>query len=401
MDRRDSGSRISLRGRLGLLVAGLALLVLVGAGLADWIIDRDGNRTGREVAVVVAASTLTAAVGATLAMKLLDRWVSRPLAQIGAAARALGTDEGAPLPHFDSSELVDVTHAIRSLQSSLLTSRDEALTALRALEQSAVLALHVRSELADELGEMPDGWLIDSRLVPAEGVVAGDCFDVGLLDPRHLYLVMIDVMGHGPTAALNALKAKSQLRAALRSRLAPGAALDWLAREHRRDERADLLTAVVMVVNIETGESRYATAGHPPPLTTDGRTIAELQRTGPLVGAFAASWSTGVTVIEPGALVLLHTDGITEAAGPGRERFGEQRLHAQLLRQPGDDSELDPADVIERVYAAVNEFREGPRTDDATAIALLRCPVPTGATDDDQLTGVATGPLSASAPPSG
>ena len=64
---------------------------------------------------------------------------------------------------------------------------------------------------------------------------------------------MVDVTGHGPGAALDALKSKSQLRAALRSRVSPGGALDWLSRENRKDARADLLTAVVAIIDVDTG----------------------------------------------------------------------------------------------------------------------------------------------------
>ena len=126
---------------------------------------------------------------------LFRRWVTQPLELIGESARALSIDDEQELPDFDSAELQEVVDAIRALQGSLAHERDRAVTAYRALEQSAVLALHVRSELADELGDPPPGWSVGSALVPADGVVAGDCFDLGLLDQHRLYVVMVDVTG--------------------------------------------------------------------------------------------------------------------------------------------------------------------------------------------------------------
>jgi sigma-B regulation protein RsbU (phosphoserine phosphatase) len=280
----------------------------------------------------------------------------------------LSIDDRAALPDFDSAELQDVTDAIRTLQQSLAHERDRAVTAYNTLEQSAVLAVHVRSELADELGDPPPGWAVGSALVPAEGMVAGDCFDLGLLDQHRMYVVLVDVTGHGAGAALDALKSKSQLRAALRSRVSPGGALDWLSRENRKDARADLLTAVVAIIDIDTGVCHYANAGHPAPLLTNGARHVTLGRTGPLLGAFEATWRTETVTIEPGWTLLLHTDGVTEAMGPQRERFGETRF-SEFLQ---DAWVSDPKALVAELLTSVRTFQVGRRTDDITVVAIHR-----------------------------
>ena len=118
----------------------------------------------------------------------------------------------------------------------------------------ALLALQVRSELADEHGQAPDGWAIASTMRAAEGLVAGDCYDIGLVSATSLYIVMIDVTGHGPLAALHALKAKSLLRSAVRSGMAPGTAMSWLAQHHTGDDGDEYLTAFVALVELDTGD---------------------------------------------------------------------------------------------------------------------------------------------------
>lgn len=328
-------------------------------------LDEETRRVRRNVFGVLFSSAVTAIAGTALAAVLFRRWVIQPLHQVGVAARALARDDTYPLPEFDSPELQDVSDAVGSLQQALKTARDDAVAAYHGLEQSAVLALQVRTQLADEIGQMPPGWAAESMLVPAEGVVAGDCFDVGLLDANHLYVVVIDVTGHGASSALDAIKAKSQLRAAIRSRLTPGAAIDWLSREMLKDERSDLLTASVNIIDLTTGEIRYANAGHPPAIITDGTDHRELDPTGPLVGAFASSWATGEAVLPPGWSLLVHTDGITEAIGPDRERFGDERLRAAL-------TDPDPHAILAAVRDAIEQFRVGPRSDDCTAIAIRR-----------------------------
>ncbi len=322
----------------------------------------------RDTLVVLVAAAIAAFVAIALIAVLLRRWITQPLERIGASARALSSDETVRLPDFESAELQDVVDAIRTLQVSLALERDRAVTAYRALEQSAVLAVHVRSELADEIGDPPPGWSVGSALLPADGVVAGDCFDMGLLDQHHVYVVMVDVTGHGAGAALDALKSKSHLRAALRSRVSPGGALDRLSRENQKDERADLLTAVVAIVDVDTGLCQYANAGHPAPYLTNGPETIELRQTGPLLGAFDSSWRTETVTIAPGWTLLLHTDGVTEALGDDRQRFGEARF-AELLR----DADLDdPKELVSEVLAGISAFRVGARTDDVTLVALHR-----------------------------
>lgn len=332
------------------------------------LIDLDEAEAGvrRNAFGVIIAAIVVGLAGTALAASLFRRWVIHPLGEISTAARALIDDENYPIPTFDAPELDDVSTAVGSLQRSLRRARDEAVANYGALEQSAVLALQVRSELADELGDLPDGWKVNTLLTPAEGLVAGDCFDVGLLDRNRMYMVLIDVTGHGASAALNALKAKSQLRAALRGRLTPGAAIDWLSREMLKDDRAEILTASVMVIDLATGLLRHASAGHPPALITNGHEVRVLDGAGPIVGAFDATWPTAETRLPTGWTILSYTDGITETLGDGRTRFGNERLRACLTTP-------EPAELLTCIEDSVDEFRVGVRTDDLTAIAVHRC----------------------------
>lgn len=340
-----------------------ALDSLVNAELID--LDEAERDVRRNAFGIILASTFVAIAGTALAASLFRRWVIAPLGQISTAARELADDDGYPIPQFEAPELNDVSTAIGSLQSALRSARDQAIANYDALEQSAVLAIQVRSELADELGDLPEGWQINTLLRPAEGLVAGDCFDIGLLDQNRMYVVLIDVTGHGAAAALNALTAKSHLRAALRNRRSPGTAIEWLSREMLKDDAAQMLTASVLIVDLTTGRIRHANAGHPPVLMTDGDEVRTLEQPGPLVGAFEATWPTAEVDLPEGWTLVLHTDGITEMLGDDRERFGDARLHGCL-------SVTEPVALLASIEHAVDDFRVGPQTDDVTAIAVHR-----------------------------
>ncbi|HWM20848.1 MAG TPA: SpoIIE family protein phosphatase [Ilumatobacteraceae bacterium] len=340
----------------------------VNAGVGD---AEDRVSSVGRTAVTGMLTAFGAALACTvLAIWLFRRWVTKPLAEISGAARAITGGQLAAMPTFDTTEFGDVADAIDSMQRSLVDERDRAIRAYEGLEQSAVLALQVRSELAEERAVTPEGWSLATRLRAAHGFVAGDCYETGLIDQYTMYIVVIDVTGHGAKAALSALKAKAQLRSALRTGLSPGSALGWLAQERHDDAVDDFVTAFIAVVDVASGECRWANAGHPPALLVTDGSAHELPHTGPLIGPFDAPWSTETVAIPHGGVVVVYTDGLTEARGEDGSRLGEVRLHERLETIVGEH--IGPDEIVESLIRMVDEFQVGTPTDDVTIVALAR-----------------------------
>jgi serine phosphatase RsbU (regulator of sigma subunit)/CHASE3 domain sensor protein len=341
------------------------------SGVNAAVVDAEDRVTRvRRNAVAGMLTAFGAALVCTVvAIWLFRRWVTRPLAEISTAARAIAGGRLDAMPTFRSAEFGDVADAIDSMQRSLSDERDRAVRAYDGLEQSAVLAIQVRSELADERAAAPGGWALASKLRAAEGFVAGDCYETGLLDQYTMYIVVIDITGHGAKAALSALKSKAQLRSALRTGLSPGDALGWLAREHHDDAVDDFVTAFVAVVDVANGECRWANAGHPPALVLADGVAVDLPHSGPLIGPFDSSWSTETVAIPPGGTLVVYTDGLTEARGEGRSRLGEKRLY-EHIETVGEGA--GPDEIVESLVRLVDEFQVGSQTDDVTIVALTR-----------------------------
>jgi hypothetical protein len=76
----------------------------------------------------------------------------------------------------------------------------------------------------------------------------------------------------------------------------------------------------------------------------------------------------------------VYTDGLTEALGEGRARFGETRLHEQLERSAGAGA--GPDEIVESLIRMVDEFQIGDPTDDVTIVALARSAGTDRHTDD-------------------
>jgi serine phosphatase RsbU (regulator of sigma subunit) len=120
-----------------------------------------------------------------------------------------------------------------------------------------------------------------------------------------------------------------------------------------------------------TGEMLHCSAGHPPALLVraDGR-VERLSEGGLPLGLFPeAEYGVGRAVLEHGDRLVLHTDGITEAApGPGRDPvFGSERLVEAMRGATGADA------ACGAILAALDAFVDGtPLRDDATLVVVAR-----------------------------
>jgi sigma-B regulation protein RsbU (phosphoserine phosphatase) len=150
------------------------------------------------------------------------------------------------------------------------------------------------------------------------------------------------------------------------------AAANRLLRE--RVGPTEYVTAVYGVLDPGCGLLGYSNCGHTPPLLVraDGR-YTKLTTGGPPLGLLAgARYLAGEVTIEPGDVLLLFTDGVVEAEGPGGTEFGVDQL-AEIVRASRN---LPSARLIEEIVKATAEFCGSDEyADDFTLLALKRLPV--------------------------
>ena len=208
--------------------------------------------------------------------------------------------------------------------------------------------------------------------------VGGDFFDLFRLRRRGrpLSVVIADVTGKGIAAALLMAFSRPLLHAAIDHTTGPAAALERTNRILVDERRSSLfITALCARIDVRTGHLCVANAGHEPPLIVraDGSPIECLLGSGPLIGAFPHLDLPEVgTDLEPGDLVLLYTDGVTDARSADGERFDEWRLFEAVEGVRGGTAR----EVIDAVAGAVDRF-QGPvePADDITIVAIRRLPV--------------------------
>jgi len=316
-------------------------------------------------ALVVSVTLLVVLLG--LSTIALRRWVTRPLEDIADAVGKVEAGElSTPIPREGPEDVRSLARAVDGMRIRLLSEIDLADRARKAVEQRAAIVLELQTVLTPEPSGVPAGWSAAAGLRPAEGMLAGDCYDLVRLGEDRMVAMVLDIAGHGAVAALTALRCREALRAALRSDADPGAALATL--DPLSDDLASdlFLTAFLAVVDAPTGTMRWANAGHPAALLRHGEMLEELGATGPAIGPFPGSWRTATTAIQPGDDLVLYTDGVAEARGPDGF-FGADRILAAVARGPST-----PAQLVDRLLEEAHEYAGGRLADDATALVLHR-----------------------------
>jgi phosphoserine phosphatase RsbU/P len=327
--------------------------------------DHDEETAGRALVAVLVSTVVVGVAVAGAAAAAIERWVTRPVDRLVAAVRSTRAGEMQPVPTDAPRELAEVGAAIDEMRRTVIGQRDLAIRARETIEQTATVMIQLRDELAGELGDFPDGWTVAAGLVPAEGIVAGDCYDVQLISPHLLAVVVLDISGHGAGPAITALRSKELARAALRSRMEPGQALAWIQRQ-LGDLGDEFLTAFLAVIDTVSGRVRYASAGHPPALLVHGEHVTELAPTGPLLAWFPAEWRTAEATVELGGRLVAYTDGVVEARAVDRGFYGQERLADLLVRAPSESVDA----LLAATLDDLRTFRHGRVTDDVTIVVV-------------------------------
>jgi serine phosphatase RsbU (regulator of sigma subunit)/CHASE3 domain sensor protein len=318
-----------------------------------------------ETIVLVALRTAVVAVLIALTLLALRRWFNRPIEQLALEVRSVAQGElDRPILAGGPVELANLGRDVEAMRRRLRDENDE----IRQLREALALHRPLYSELQSELepSAKVHGLEVAGRLVPVEGVIAGDWYDTWDVSQKRCLVALVDISGHGPTAGLFALKIKHLLSPALRSGLTPGAALDWVAQECGESDE-QFATGIVLDLDLGAETCSFANAGHPSGLLFRGGEVDELESTGPIMCALPGSWATNEVAIESGDLIVLATDGVLEAATHEGDEFG---LHG-IIETIGALQEEAPADdVAESLVTSIRENCRLPLKDDATIVVV-------------------------------
>ncbi|MGN6815783.1 MAG: SpoIIE family protein phosphatase [Solirubrobacterales bacterium] len=232
-------------------------------------------------------------------------------------------------------------------------------------ERAEIAATLQRGLLPPPLPHTP-GWSVAAMYRPAgaENEIGGDFYDAFRIAGGWM-VVIGDVTGRGAHAAAITAHARYTLRTAAALTGDPVVALRTLNRELLSRQGTALCSVAAMAIaEDQTRPVRLAVAGHPPPLLVDGNTVVEAGAPAPILGASSEEgWRVEEIAVGPEQLLVVVTDGITEATGSD-DRFGEKRLRAALM------GVYSCSRAAQQIEIALNEFTGGELEDDAAIVAI-------------------------------
>ena len=350
--------------------------------------------TGWSLGVVFYKDIITAKVNALgrtqlalslmgiLLLLVLVLWISRsitkPLKELDAATRVLASgdlDTPLTIPSGDD-EVVHLSSSFEAMRLDLKKHMADlqATTAARErVSRELQIAHNIQMSLVPRtfppfLGR--EDFEIFAVLDPAREI-GGDLYDFLLLDPFHLCVIIGDVSGKGIPAALFMAVTRSFLRAFLREEPDPAAALARLNEELASQGDTNMfVTLFCTIIDLRTGEARFTNGGHNPPyLLRAGGALESVPLIGGIVvGAIPGMpYKSGAFQLAPGDVLVLYTDGVTEAEDQAGGFFGEERAEAELRTLQGRSAE----ELVRALRGKVAAFAEGAQqSDDITIMAF-------------------------------
>jgi putative ABC transport system permease protein len=242
------------------------------------------------------------------------------------------------------------------------------------LRRELMLAAEVQKRLFPERLPETASIQLAGICMPARGV-GGDYYDFLDLGHHQIGIALADVAGKGIAAAL----LMSVVQASLRSLAASnGTSLAELTSKlsrllHRSTAANSYATFFYAQVDEERRTLRYVNAGHNPPflLHRNGESpagIEELAQGGMIIGMFAqASYEEAEVDLRPGDVLIVYSDGVTEAHDPSDDEFGEDRLK-DLLRRT---AHLEINEMSSRILAELKAWMaDAAQYDDLTFVLM-------------------------------
>ena len=202
------------------------------------------------------------------------------------------------------------------------------------------------------------------------GEIGGDFFDLIPIDADRCTLIIADISGKGPPAALQAAMVQGIVNAVSRTCPELPFLMSTLNACLLNRPAADRFVTAFAGALDRGGRLHYTNAGHPAPLwiRRNGE-VVELGQSGPLLGVFSKSeYSQTCVQLAPGDLLVMYTDGLTEARDRRGRAFGAARLLDWARRQNG----LPPEEIKGELTRTVQAFCEGCRQEDDCSVLVVQ-----------------------------
>lgn len=270
------------------------------------------------------------------------------------------------------NEMREKNQALSNAYESLKAAQTQIIQKEK-LEHELQMARNVQAGLMPRSTPALEGWEFAARWIPAREV-SGDFYDfIPMVERDGVSVVVADVSDKGMPAAL----LTSLSRSVMRATIAPSVNLADAVQRANRLLCADMtdymfVTLFACTLDPATGQVEYVNAGHNPPLQfqQDNQRWQELKLSGMVLGVFEeAQFVQHELCLNPHDVIVIYTDGVTDALNPAGEMFGRERLMT-VLRAAENTGAAGIAHALEQALA---EFTAGLAPfDDMTYVVIKR-----------------------------
>jgi sigma-B regulation protein RsbU (phosphoserine phosphatase) len=270
-------------------------------------------------------------------------------------------------------EVSNVAQAFGRMQDRLceyIRELQESTAARQRIESELTIAHDIQMGLLPcNLPEVP-GCELFARIIPAKEV-GGDLFDAAIMPDGRLMIVVADVSGKGVPAGLFMAVAKTLLNVGRHYSTEPDKLMAFVNKELvAHNDQLMFVTTFVGMFDPKTGELQYTNAGHNPPYVRRSSGAIEMLegRHGMALGiAPTAEFTTETATLAGGDLLLLYSDGVSEAQNEASELFDERRIEECLADAADSTAAATGAELLRRVTAFQGP---APQFDDITMLSL-------------------------------
>ncbi|MEA2736407.1 MAG: phosphoserine phosphatase RsbU/P [Humisphaera sp.] len=234
-----------------------------------------------------------------------------------------------------------------------------------ALEKQVSMAAEVQQRMIPQVAPKTPGLELSAVYVPAY-TLGGDFYDFIELPDDNLGVVIADVSGKGVPASLTMASVRAALRAQVDNVYYLYEVMGRLNQMLVRDTKeTEFVTLFYGVYNAASRRFTYCNAGHAPPMILRDEKIIELATDNMVLGVNADEpYKQNLMELKRGDIVLIYTDGVTDAMNFNKEPFGKQRL-IEAFQKGGATAEVVAQNVLWELRKFVGISK---RTDDVTMI---------------------------------
>jgi serine phosphatase RsbU (regulator of sigma subunit) len=312
-------------------------------------------------------------VVAILASLFFSGIIVRPVSRLTRGALAIGAGNlDTQIKVEGNDELGMLARSFNAMTLSLKKAQAE-LVEKQLLQQELNIAQEIQQGLLPKKIPVVPGYEIAAFYAPAKEV-GGDYYDFIRMGPNRLAFTVADVSGKSVPGSLGMTMARSVLRSQALSNNLPGETLRKTNEVIQPDIRRGMfVTMFYSVLDSSTHTVQSANAGHNPAfkIKADGR-VEEISPEGIALGLVEAKQfyiEEHTMTMDRGDLLVLYTDGVTEAMNAASKEYGEERFQESLVRHAKEPIE----DCCHAIIADLHAFVAGaPPHDDITLLLVRR-----------------------------